>query len=241
MTKKMLIWGGGPYHPTKAQSGWFKEVFEPKGWTIDYREDREAFGTESLASADLFVISGFDDAVVTPVAEEQYWETPSMRRTSYTPLEDKYVNSLLDYAKAGKPLFVFHGGILAFPDEARWTPLFDGRWVLGQTHHPPYGKFTVKSSWVAAGMGPGFAASLLEGIPKTFEIEDECYCDLLGPTHSQVLLQADMEGKTHTLAWAGNYGPSRVAYCGLGHDMNTLKSPVLTQFVENCVGWLAEK
>jgi type 1 glutamine amidotransferase len=234
----MLIWGGGPYHPTKAQSGWFKEVFEPKGFTVGYREDRQAFGPETLAAVDLLVISGFDDAEVTPVAEEQYWETPSMRRTTYTPLEDSYVESLLAYAKAGKPLLVFHGGILAFPDEARWTPLFDGRWVLGKTHHPPYGRFRVACTLSSLGAGSAPEHPILAGMPGSFEIEDECYCDLLGPQHSQVLLQAEMEGKVQTLAWAGNFGSARVAYCGLGHDMNTMKSAVLRRFVENCVGWL---
>src|SRR4051812_43487576 len=100
---KMTIWGGGPYHPTRAQSEWFKEAFEP-AFAVRYTEDRAAFDPASLASTDLLVLAGMDDPTFMPEAEAQYWETKSSRRTAYVPLEDARYQSLLSYLSSGKPL-----------------------------------------------------------------------------------------------------------------------------------------
>lgn len=225
---KMLIWGGGPYHPTRAQSDWFKQAFEP-AFSVEYREDRAALGTESLAGTDLLVLAGMDDPKFTVEAELQYWETPAARRTTYQPLEEEYFQSLLAYLALGKPLLVHHGAILSFPEREKLNEVFDGRWVLGKTSHPPYQKFKVScldpSNPIMAGMAD-------------FEIEDEMYLHLQPPRRSRVLLQCRWEGQDFPLAWAGRYGDSRVVYSGLGHDVHSLANESLRLFLKNSVRWL---
>ncbi len=225
----MLIWGGGPYHPTRAQGQWFSETFIPQGFSVDYREDRAAFSGSSLAKTDLLVLAGMDDAKFTPEAEGTTWETPTNRKTVYQPLEDEYFEALIGYLAKGKPLLVHHGAILSFLERKELAEIFDGRWVLGQTFHPPYQKFKVECVTTSH--------PTLAGI-SDFEIEDELYCDLTPPRHSSLLMRATWEGKQQSLAWAGNHGPSRVLYSGLGHDMNSLANPNLQRFLKNSVAWL---
>jgi type 1 glutamine amidotransferase len=226
---RIQIWGGGPYHPCKAQGQWFKEKLEPLGCQVDYSESRELFSPEILAKTDLLILAGLDDPKFMPEAELEYWETRPAKKPSYEPLSEAHFQSLKKYLLAGRPLLVHHTAIISFPERGELADIFDGRWVMDQSFHPPYQKFKVQCL--------GKRNPLMKGM-EDFEIEDEMYCALRGPQRCELLLQCEWEGKKHPLAWAGSYGPAPFVYCGLGHDMNSLSYPGLELFLKNSVKWL---
>jgi type 1 glutamine amidotransferase len=226
---RIQIWGGGPYHPTRAQGDWWKKEFGALGHAVDYSEDREAFSEANLKATDLLVLSGMEESVVGPEAPLEYWETaPVGGKYVYQPLADAHFKAYMGYLAQGKPLLIHHSGILSFDECQELNEVYDGRWVRGQTFHPPYHTFKVHTQ----GSHP-----CLEGI-QDFEIGDELYCKLLEPKRAQVLLTADWEGVSRPLAWATNYGKAKVLFSGLGHDMKSYSSPELQRFLKNGVEWL---
>jgi type 1 glutamine amidotransferase len=226
---RIQIWGGGPYHPTRAQGDWWKRDFGALGHQVDYREDRAAFSAENLAKTDLLVLSGMEESVVGPEAPLEYWETPPAGgKMIYQPLAAEHFDAYMAYLRQGKPLLIHHSGILSFDERQEFNEVYDGRWVRGQTFHPPYHRFKVK----VQGSHPS-----LEGIGD-FEIEDELYCKLLEPKRSQVLMTAEWEGVTRPLAWATEYQGAKVLFSGLGHDMGSYGCVYLQSFLKNAVAWL---
>jgi type 1 glutamine amidotransferase len=229
---RIQIWGGGPYHPTRAQGEWWKREFGALGHQVDYREDRSAFLPENLATTDLLVLSGMEESVVGPEAPMENWETPPPGdKYAYQPLAPEHFRAYMGYLHGGKPLLIHHSGILSFDERTELDEVYDGRWVRGQTFHPPYHRLKVKT----LGQHP-----CLAGIGD-FEIDDELYCKLLQPKRSQVLLSALWEGMEQPLAWATSFGPAKVLFSGLGHDVKSYGCPELQRFLKNGVEWLLKE
>src|SRR5262245_5434046 len=104
---RIQIWGGGPYHPTRAQGEWWKKEFGALGHSVDYREDREAFSEGNLKATDLLVLSGMEESAVGPEAPLEYWETPpSGGKYAYQPLAAAHFDAYMAYLKRGKPLLI---------------------------------------------------------------------------------------------------------------------------------------
>ncbi len=225
---RIQIWGGGPYHPTAAQSVWLKKAFQGMGHEADYREDRGAFEAANLEKTDLLFLMGMEESAVMPVAELQYWETPANRVVPYRPLAQEHWDALMAYLAKGKPLFIHHSGILSFDERKELNDIYDGRWIRGQTFHPPYHNFRVR----VCGDHP-----VLAGV-NDFDIDDEMYCKVLGPKRAQVLLKSTWEGQEQPLAWATRYGNSKILFNSLGHDMKTYQCPEFQKLVTNGVAWL---
>jgi type 1 glutamine amidotransferase len=223
---RIRIWGGGPYHPTRAQAAFLKERWS--GHDVAYTEERSAFSAGALASTDLLVLSGMDESVVCPAAEAQYWETPLKAPFQYQPLSEEHFQATMGYLAQGKPLLIHHSGLLSFDERKELNAVYDGRWVRGESFHPPFQEFKV----TVHGPHPS-----LRGL-RDFRIADELYCRLLEPKERQVLMSAVWEGVERPLAWAGNWGKSKVLFSGLGHDLRSYACPELIQFLANSVDWL---
>lgn len=226
------VWGGGPYHTTQTQAEWLRQQVEQRGHAMVYDESLDLFEPDALARADLFILMGLSWTGMGAI-EASAWQAPATPQP-YRPLSDAQMQALLDYLAAGKPLWCHHAAICSFDDRPKLEEVFDGRWVWGRSDHPPIHEFTVRV------VGP--AHPLTVGL-SDFQITDELYHHLNGPQHSQILLEADYEGRAWPLAWAGNYptrkgGPARVAYTALGHDMRAYGSSALQRLTVNVVDWL---
>src|SRR5581483_9710968 len=139
---RIVIWGGGPYHPYKEQSRFLREKLSALGHDVAYGESRETLKAESLTKADLLVMMGLDWSAQVKAGPEA-WEDPATRKTSYTPLEPEYLKAILDHARAGKPQFWLHASLVSFEDSPELTEILDGRWVEGRSNHPPLHEFPV--------------------------------------------------------------------------------------------------
>ena len=224
---RLLVWGGGPYHFMAAQSDLFRALLTPLGFDLTYLEDRAAFNPENLKKADVLMIMGLDWSVMSSLKPDT-WEDPSKARP-YEPLSEEHWRSLRDYLAAGKPLFCHHSGLLSFDQKKELEEIFDGRWVEGQSFHPPYQEFSVE----VPDKGHPISRDLTD-----FKTTDELYSNLRTPRKSQVLLRSRFEGGNYPLAWAGNYGNSKVFCSALGHDLKSYDSPQVRKLLTNALLWL---
>lgn len=223
---KIHIWGGGPYHPTHAQANWIAQQVAPH--TVSYGNTREMFDPERLSEADLLVMMGMDNSSVVKIPPEK-WVEPAPRPERYEPLSDRHFQAIQEHLKQGKPLFCHHIAIGSFDERTEFGNIFDGRWIIGRSTHPPIHDFKVTVRLVSH--------PILAGI-EDFIIRDELYHHLDYPNHSEILLEAEYEGQRWPLAWAGNYGKAKVAYSALGHNMPAYANPSLQRLILNTIGWL---
>ena len=224
------VWGGGPYHPTRAQTALLGEQLRPLGHELVYGDDRSMFDPGRLSRADLLILMGLDWSGVTKVAPD-VWVEPQPIPAAYVPLADEHFGAIRAYLDAGKPLLCHHSALLSFDERPELAEIFDGRWIDGRSSHPPYREFTVRvresDHPAVAGLG-------------SFETSDEIYINLIEPRRSEVLLEAEHDGRLWPLAWAGRYGESKLFVSALGHDMGSYASPALQRLMRNAVGWLLD-
>jgi type 1 glutamine amidotransferase len=110
--------------------------------------------------------------------------------------------------------------------------IYDGRWIVGQSSHPPGHEFKVEFADKTHPITSGL---------EDFKTFDELYTGLNEPKHSQVLLRTRYQGKDRPLAWAGRYEGSKVACSALGHDLKSYDAPQMRKFFVNTVQWLVSK
>ena len=135
-------------------------------------------------------------------------------------------------------LFVGKGGGLVVlhiagtrPEEwPQWHDLTGGGWVPGQSHHPPYGQFTVNVSNPAHPCAAGVSG---------FLTNDELYMDLVQKPDIHVFLTAEYDGKTYPLGWTRDYCDGRVVHIALGHDGLSFRTPEFQRLILNGVEWSA--
>ena len=226
---RLLVWGGGPYHSMAAQSDLFRSLLAPLGFELTYLEDRSAFNPENLSTADVLMIMGLDWSVMSSLKPET-WEDPSKARP-YEPLSEKHWQSLQDYLASGKPLFCHHSGLLSFDEKNELEEIYDGRWVEGQSFHPPYQEFSVE----VADKSHPITRDLID-----FKTRDELYSRLRNPQKFRVLLRSRFQGGDYPLAWVGNYGNSKVFCSTLGHDLKSYDSPQIRKLLTNAFQWLVQ-
>ncbi len=225
------IWGGGPYHPTRAQAEVLREPLQAMGHEVHYGDDRSVFEPDRLRSADLLVMSGLDWSAITKV-DPKNWVEPGTIPERYEPLAEEHFQAIREHLEAGKPLLCHHTSIISFDEREEFTEFFDGRWIDGRSTHSPYQEFDVHICDTEQPATAGLS---------DFRISDELYYNLIEPTRSHVLMEAEYEGRRWPLGWAGHYGDARILYSALGHDMQSYASPELQQFLLNSVAWLLDR
>lgn len=225
--KRLLAWGGGPYHSMSQQADLFRELLAPSDVELSYVGDRSAFTSQHLDRTDLLLLMGADWSVKDRLKPEA-WEDPT-EAGPYSPMTNAQWSALQGYLAQGKPLYVHHTGLLSFDERKELETIYDGRWIVGQSSHPPAHQFQVeitdKAHPVTKDLGP-------------FSTFDELYIDLNNPKHSRVLLSARYQEVDRPLAWAGEYGRSKVVCQALGHDLKSYDCPMVRKFFVNTVRWL---
>lgn len=224
------IWGNGPYHPLQAQADWIASAVAPQGHRVLYGNKRAIFDSASLAQADLLILSGIEWSGMA-MAGPGDWENPALRTEHYEPLSEAHFQSILAHLEAGKPLLCHHAAITSFDERPEFEEIFDGRWVWDRSTHGPIHEFEVRLVDAQHPINAGLS---------TFRITDELYYKLNYPKRSTILLEADYEGQTWPLAWAGKRGQAKVTFSGLGHDMRAYSCPSLQKFLLNMIEWLLE-
>jgi type 1 glutamine amidotransferase len=72
-----------------------------------------------------------------------------------------------------------------------------------------------------------------------FTIHDETYGEYDVLPSIRVLLTTDQPENAHTIAWANEYGKSRIFYFQLGHDSNAWRNPAYPEILRRGIRWAA--
>jgi len=141
------------------------------------------------------------------------------------------VDGLLRYVTAGGPLLACHVVATAFPADPRWEEILGGRWVRGESMHPPQGDAEIAILPVDHAVTRGLA---------DFVLFDERYSYLRISPGVEVLATHVHGEQEHPVVWAYQRPTSRVVYDGLGHDAQSFDSKDHRSLVLNAADWLLD-
>lgn len=136
---------------------------------------------------------------------------------------------LLAYLARGGAVLAMHSAATSLSGIPEWEQILGGLWVRGTTMHPELGRahITIDPDWHP------IVATLHD-----IELEDERYSYLRLAPDAVALVKHTHDGVQHSLAWAHNFGASRVAYDGLGHNARSYDSPEHRELVARAARWL---
>ena len=134
------------------------------------------------------------------------------------------------HVREGGAVLALHQAANTFADSGSWADDLGGRWVPGESWHPPLGPMTATpvegSHPLVDGLGP------VRGV-------DERYCGLRTAADVVVTLTVpDEEGWAHPAGWVHTAGGRRVVYDALGHDVRALDSPSRRDLLRREARWL---
>jgi len=217
----LLLVGRGPYedpwHDYVATGARVAKLLDSCGVDVDWRSTFPG-ALDGLSAPDL--------VVVLAGRSQQPGGPPS--EFDWSPLH----NRLLEFADTGTALLALHAASNTFFDFPRWTGLIGGRWVEGESTHPPIGEVVFSS------IGTHPIVSTI----ATVRVFDEQYLNLEVAATSQPFLVAHHAGTSHPVAWVAATPPGhgRVVYDGLGHDTRSYDSEERVALLREEITWLLE-
>lgn len=223
-----LIVSGGIVHDFDASSAELARILAECGYRTQIREDVDEVFTE---------LGAVPDAASGPLLVMNMLRF-TMELDRYAHLREEWAISLSPEARAGLRRFIesggrmlaMHGASICFDDWPEWGELLGGRWVWGESGHPPLSPIDVQ---VRTDAHP-----IVAGVPD-FHTEDEVYGFLELQSDIDGLAYSAHGGVDHPLLWARRVGDGSVVYDALGHDLRSLGHPAHRQIIGNAVRWLA--
>lgn len=221
---RLLIFGAGGYHAYGQCSGIFMDALRAEGGFLPhYSEDPESLRYENLKRFDVLMVFACE-----------YYNDGNHN----VPTPDFIPGSITRFVDEGGGLLCVHSGVATFSDWKEFINLAGGVWVWGTSAHDSYG---LLKSVVVAKDHP-----ILEGIPETFEFNDEFYhtIKLLPTIHTLIECTHDKNGNqvTEPLAWIARDGKDgRCASFLHGHDPISWNNPVFQKLLKQAVEWAAHR
>lgn len=222
---RVLFSGGGDWHPYGQCSGALIDALRAKGGFIcAYSEDPDSLQYQNLKQFDVLVIYN-----------GVFYRGDDLNQKTPTP--GFIPSAITKFVKEGGGLIVVHSGMASFSDWEGYIDLIGGIWTWGTSAHDIYG--TLKSDVIAE-------HPIVEGLPKSFEFQDEFYHTLNIKPAIKTLIESTHEknGKTVTepLAWvARETDNERAAVILHGHDMGAWGNPIMQQLMKQAIEWGARK
>lgn len=209
-----LLWTGSgafqdEYHDFQATSARIRAILESIGVEVHIESIDHAIA--SKPQADLILVN------------------TAKRRPSSGESDALVYARIADISGSGTPLFAFHVSATAFAEVPAWERLLGGRWVAGQTWHPPIGPARVQPT--AAGRELGAPA-------ESFSLFDERYTGLRLSPGARILAEHEHDGGMHPLVWTHELRGTRSAYDGLGHDLRSYESAEHIRLIQTIAKWL---
>ena len=142
-------------------------------------------------------------------------------------------SALTSFVGQGGGMLAVHTTSICFDDWPEWGDVIGGGWVWGQSSHPPYGPVTVE---VVADH------PVVADVPSTISLDDEIYGDLSMRGGVSVLVtgRRHPDDAPQPVVWTHRYGSGRVVYDGLGHDVESLRSPGHRRLLQQAITWILE-
>lgn len=203
-----------PWHPFAETSTAIAAVVTDLGHRCEVVESEPAALAE-LDGVDLLVIN----AGGNPRVELE--PDPDWRRA---------FGSAEQWVAAGHPVLGVHTASNAFPDWPAWPTILGGRWVRGQSMHPPRSTATFTAVPDAAGH------PALGGLTEVTAY-DERYSYLQVLAGSVPLLQHRHDDDDHVAVWA-RPGEATAVYDGLGHGPESYESDSRRALLAAELAWL---
>lgn len=212
----LLVSGGGryldPWHPFAETSAALAGVMSRVGLDVVVDDDPDtAFAglAETDTPPDLLVVNIGNPRPSVPGADA--------------------AEGIEAHLAAGRPLLAVHSSSTAFTEWARWREILGGRWIRGETFHPPQGEGTVR----LAGDHP-----ITDGAGvSSVTVVDEFYTALM-VDDVDVIGWHEHEGVEHPVAWSHRSGDARVVYDALGHDGAAFASRARHALLRAELAWL---
>jgi type 1 glutamine amidotransferase len=208
----------GLYHPSEATAAFWQGLFDELGYEVSTHEDIDR-GCAELASRphDLLVVS----ALRWSMRHRAQWayDIPEAARQAITA-----------HLLGGGALLAMHTASICFDTWPEWEEMLGGRWVWGQSGHPPYGPVQTRV------VQPQHELMLGVG---DFDSRDEVYGNLRLAASVQALSESRPEGGAWMpTAWCNQWRGARVFYDALGHDMDSFATPAHRRLLTNALDWL---
>jgi type 1 glutamine amidotransferase len=225
--KSIRFLGGGFCHPVDEQvdrlARWLGDGFE---W--ENRDGRKAF--EDLEGVDLFIIAGLHFEGMSN--SKRFTPMP------YEPMTNEDIGAFRTYVSSGRPVLGFHGGIASYTEFAEFSQLIGFSWIWGVTAHTPVGTWPMQPANVDFSLARHLDA---------FETRDEIYYNVQ-VTPGMRDLRVHLMGLYHKMrtpllltAEGGRVeGAGKVAYFGLGHEMDSLDAPEVKELFKQTIQWLIQ-
>lgn len=227
-----LIITGQNGHNWRSDTPVLRQLLEDTGrFEVRVTEEFRGGGPETLAPYDVVILNYFE------------------RRRPELRWGERADNALLDFARSGKGVVVFHFATAAFDGWAEYEKLSGGNWRPNQGHHSARHDFTVDIKDDAHPITRGMKASFKQP-------SDELYANLKwqpeGSYHVLATAWDDHSlyhgkarqpipgpGLHHPMLWTVNYGQGRVFATALGHDVEAMKSPGFIATLVRGTEWAA--
>ena len=224
--RRNLILVGGIFHDFQASAEALSDVLAPLGIESCIEPDLDA-GLASLATdpVDLITVNALRWEMIgekyDPYRETEAYSPPAATRAAF-----------VDHLETGGALLGLHTASICFSDWPEWGTLLGGRWVWGNSFHPPPERVSVSP---ANRKGS-------DALPS-FDVHDELYSDLTLESDAEVLAYGRSEAMPtpQPVLWRHTVGPGRVIYDALGHDSNSLLHPQHAQWLRKSVAWALAK
>jgi len=227
-----LIITGQNGHDWRAVTPPMRKMLEDTGrFEVRVIEEFRGAGPETLAPYDVVILNYFDR------------NRPELR------WGERAENALLDYARNGKGIVVYHFSVAAFNGWADYEKLCAANWRPNQGHHSPKHDFTVV---IKDADHP-----VTRGLKKSFpQLNDELYANLkwqpAGGYHvlatawdDHALYQGKARqpipgpGLDQPMLWTVPFGQGRVIVTALGHDAGAVASPAFITTFTRAAEWAA--
>ena len=228
---RTLIITGVHAHDWRSVTPDLRKVLEATG-RVDVRvtEEFRGAGPETLAPYDLVVLNHQDRR------PDQRWG-------------DRADQALLDFARSGKGVVMYHFAVAAFVGWEEYEKMSGGNWRPNQGHHSAAHDFTVE---ITDADHP-----ITRGLRKSFpQPKDELYANLKWQPagtyrvlatayddHALYLGKARQPipgpGKDEPMLWTLQYGQGRVFATMLGHDAPAVNTPAFVATFTRGAEWAA--
>lgn len=236
MTTALILSGEGryadPWHPFAQTSACLATILEHNGLTVTIATDVDAAMTR-LNGVDLLVVNAGDSSrAELPVPDEPVSDLTAARAGFAAALA------------RGIAVLGTHTAAASLSDYPEWERVLGGRWLPGQSMHPPMGPAHVTLFADRHPLLAGLAGRETINSDSTdvdiidFEVFDERYSHLRVAADVVPLAVHTLDGVEHPLFWARDHGASRVVYSAFGHDARAYDSPELRLLLAGAVRWL---
>jgi type 1 glutamine amidotransferase len=215
----------GLYHPSEATAAFWQGLFDELGYEVSTHEDIDR-GCAELASRphDLLVVS----ALRWSMSHSDRYE-PHRAQWAYD-IPEAARQAITAHLLGGGALLAMHTASICFDTWPEWEEMLGGRWVWGQSGHPPYGPVQTRV------VQPQHELMLGVG---DFDSRDEVYGNLRLAASVQALSESRPEGGAWMpTAWCNQWRGARVFYDALGHDMDSFATPAHRRLLTNALDWL---